>query len=975
MKKRLICLFLCLAMVLVPVLASCSNKDLDDATNAITDNASASAVTLSMWLVTESEVSDEVAVAISEAVNAITRSKFKTSLVMNFLTSDEYATRVTETIAAYEAANGTKVEKETTAASGEQTEAPTDETETNEWGMTTIKYPSLLENQVDIIYIDGEDMFIDYTNKDWLAALDNELAGPSKKINEFVSPTLMSAAKYNGVTYAVPNNNPIGEYTYMLLDRELMDKYHQQVYIYQNMITGFYNRYLYSFLNLVSKLETANYVPIQQSLKNSDGTVKFLSYDKCLELLAHYWSLDPATYTNLKDFSVFGYHYTEADELNRGSIMLGFNSLFTDPTFTADYLKLNEFYINNYFGETEGTAKKPALQFITGDANVLSKYNAQPAGLNESAYLADTKYYAIPVQYPSATPGDIYSNMFGVCKYSKSVSRSMEIITYLNTNADFRNLIQYGVKDVHYRVVENNGVATVQRLTENGVYNMDVFATGNAFIAYPEPNMDADVWEIGKAQNRVSVVDPLLGFNLGIIAETTGTAEQAPTLDSRKGYNFSYSTGYSKEIFEESQILSSWLAQCDAAGDGIYVLHSPVAVNAQNTNNIYYIYNNGGNVKFSAEAIPEYATSVDENGEEVQEQIGFDVALNYKNTSGTAEYELSIVSVYTKKATTYDMICNVDDSEAAFNMTENKTLGEFDIWNTKNYTVDAYESIKMIDIRKNTNLMEWIESLGDWEEIDGTFALTYTKDNGDDTVTRIYAVLHNGLKEVTDVEVLPIGTGDKLALTVNYTTREGAMLDSKTEADYLLSYVRVTTKKDAEVTLEAIKDGKSISVSRVTEATEDPNFTICGNLDTELVKYMYNLDQNIFAEIQKLLDDGDYDAFEQLVTELGMLLTIEEEVSLQQNKFSVLNVSVDEEEGSTVTFNGVTYDWDELHSSILAFTSRSDIKYEDDEDTDADESLWNNPINGRKEEYGLYKTPYGIYYQWLDSYGYMPEDD
>ena len=112
--------------------------------------------------------------------------------------------------------------------------------------------------------------------------------------------------------------------------------------------------------------------------------------------------------------------------------------------------------------------------------------------------------------------------MFGVCAYTVDLSRSMQILTYLTTNVDFRNLIQYGEEDVDYKKIENGNVVTVERLQET--YMMDVFKTGNAFIAYPDPAKDlsADVWEIGKKQNRDALIEPLLNFDFAAAAKATG---------------------------------------------------------------------------------------------------------------------------------------------------------------------------------------------------------------------------------------------------------------------------------------------------------------------------------------------------------------------------------------------------------------------------------------------------------------------
>ena len=234
MKKRLFCLFLCLVMLGSLVLTSCSDKSEDEAKTDIEETASESALTLTMWIVSEEKVSDAAAAAVSDALNSITRSKFKTALVLKYMTEEEYRSTLEATITAYEETKKNEVSVETEAPaeteSGEQAEV-TDETMTNEFGMTVIKYPELIANQVDIIYISGEDMYIDFIDAGWLAELDTELSSSSKKIKEYVSDTLLSAAKLEGTTYAVPNNNIIGEYTALVVNKELCDKYSDEAQI------------------------------------------------------------------------------------------------------------------------------------------------------------------------------------------------------------------------------------------------------------------------------------------------------------------------------------------------------------------------------------------------------------------------------------------------------------------------------------------------------------------------------------------------------------------------------------------------------------------------------------------------------------------------------------------------------------------------------------------------------------------------
>ena len=81
MKKRLTCLLLCFVMLLSLALASCAGETEEEAKENIIDDASDTAITLTMWVVSEEKVEPEAANAVSKAINSITNSKFKTKLL------------------------------------------------------------------------------------------------------------------------------------------------------------------------------------------------------------------------------------------------------------------------------------------------------------------------------------------------------------------------------------------------------------------------------------------------------------------------------------------------------------------------------------------------------------------------------------------------------------------------------------------------------------------------------------------------------------------------------------------------------------------------------------------------------------------------------------------------------------------------------------------------------------------------------
>ena len=112
--------------------------------------------------------------------------------------------------------------------------------------------------------------------------------------------------------------------------------------------------------------------------------------------------------------------------------------------------------------------------------------------------------------------------MFGVTKLSNSTSASMKIVTYLNTNEEFRNLILYGVEGENYvwtdsDVLDANGnpYRVVQRLTKDAedTYVMDALKTGNVALAYTALGEDPLIKQNILNHNFGLKSDFVLGFS------------------------------------------------------------------------------------------------------------------------------------------------------------------------------------------------------------------------------------------------------------------------------------------------------------------------------------------------------------------------------------------------------------------------------------------------------------------------------
>jgi len=693
MNKKLICLTLSILMLLACVFTSCSTaKTGEEDEESTVDN---SAKTIVMWVITDDATTDEAKALVNEEFTKITKAKFKTNVVIKYCTEDEYYEKLEEAIetAQYDIEMQEKHDKElrkylklhkgekdnaeltkdfyveypifekykkVEADEDEDAEPEVTEEETiyNEWGIAEIKYPDPKENQVDIFYLSGYDKYMEYYNSEWLALLGEELTTSSKKLTDYISTSLLNGVQIEGGVYAIPNNVPIGEYTYMMIDKALFDTYYQKIDKVGSVLD------LATFFN-----DVRNYNATAGKTPEDEGYVVPLAstYQECLKMLCWYWDLtytDQSVYNTYFDentgrnyvvkkqyeveiestdaegntttkktvmvaasvqadklyktneqgqyldkdgnvlnysyktdsegawiydekkdtytykeketsiylvdgdghtvtaendlrviedaetamdadgntrptyyysyntdaeFSILGAMMKDASKRSRGSINLGFNALFTNSEYHELYGTLKDYEYQEYYGEVK-EGQSAAVSFVKGDARIKQMYEEDGVYVGEDG----KEYYVVVAEYPEATEEELYGNMFAVYANSNYLPRAMEVITYLNTNKELRNLFQYGIKGQHYELVDEldedgKKIGETARLLSNdqyGIYRMDLEKTGNCFIVTPPESMGADAWTYAKMQNNDSLINPLLGFDFNAL-----TADSDYSLD------------------------------------------------------------------------------------------------------------------------------------------------------------------------------------------------------------------------------------------------------------------------------------------------------------------------------------------------------------------------------------------------------------------------------------------------------------
>lgn len=508
------------------VFTACSSKDATDETDSGT-------TTLTMLVVTEEKVyytDDEYAAlsdaekvtvdmrieqynAVEEEINQITKAKYKTQLDVLYYTEDQYYDILEEKLANTEllvelrdAANKEYKRFQRTERKNGVTdeeivyekfiaqypdhaayiEPPVVETEDEE-EIDVDVYPVAEPDQVDILFIGSYDKYLEYIDKGWLSALDSALkSGVAKKLTSYVYPAFLSAAKTENGYFAIPNNTVVGEYTALLVNKAICDKYSDI-----SQITD-----LHSALSLIE--DVAKY-------EQGVDPVWCDSYRGYTNV--HFWSVDYVsdadgfeTFTiDPEKFSVLGatYNADYTSKLVLSPSYYSFGSILKDQSFVNQLKALKTIEFNGYYG-AENSTNDFAVGVIKG------------SGKDIEAYSED--YYSVIIEYPVATQEDLFSSMFAVSSFTTNVDKCMEIITHLNTNSQFRNLLQYGIKGTNY---ELNDDECANRTSDN-LYVMDVFKTGNMFVAYPDADsgMDQNTWLYAQKQDLDVVANPTLGFEL-----------------------------------------------------------------------------------------------------------------------------------------------------------------------------------------------------------------------------------------------------------------------------------------------------------------------------------------------------------------------------------------------------------------------------------------------------------------------------
>jgi hypothetical protein len=489
MKKRLLSLVLCLAMLL-PTLVLFTSCDQEDEKEPGTIKP----MTIVIAMMTDEKTNEAGIEATEKALNAITEGNLNTHIELKLYTEAEYYAELEKALLARReaVANG-----DASTSLGEVTDVIYDEEKNRE----VTAYPEPYENQIDIFFVDSMAKLESYrlwkqeeaSDKDYaedpglysdslVSTLDEYMEESAPLLSKYLSAGLLNAGKIylqnTGELCAIPSNTIYDSPEYMIIDKELFDSYS-------------YN--MGEVTNLVS-LE--NYL------------VDVVTDHPEITALYNLGSMSMLSLTGKNSAICQG----ATEGVSPDAVGLEPKTMFGSAVFRSSLVSINNYApINGKYPipglDISGAEKgKFAVGFVRANAEEIKAY--------------EKDYYTVMTQKAVITNEQAHGNMFAVSAYTSAADRCLEVINLLQTNKEAHNILVYGQENVTYIVEESTGM--IKRETEGeAVYVMDINKTGNLFLTLPNTDMTerelayaANDWALAKAASRNAFFSAYTGMEL-----------------------------------------------------------------------------------------------------------------------------------------------------------------------------------------------------------------------------------------------------------------------------------------------------------------------------------------------------------------------------------------------------------------------------------------------------------------------------
>ena len=534
MKRRLISMFMVLCMIItaVPLLTGCeSGEGVDDVTHR-------RAVTLVIYYIVEDGTTPEAIEAVQRELSLITEARFTTRIELRGLTASEYEDAIDRAFAAFdeeverqeeaerERRSLERVSREQARADREagiptvRTPRPTEPPRTTALFTERIEYPDVQEDQIDIFFINSDELFLRLADEGRMAQLDDEMNTRAKILREYIHPSVLEVGRHHGRTFAIPTNRVIGEGTWIAVNTRLAEQYGLDTSRIRDWrdLTEWLEEIRENEPN-IAMVEGGPFAPLQWEplipefgpyfpIQATRGqSVVFTPEQMPTEPLPPAATEPPTDeYGNLI-IEESEYEYEEEEEeptippttLPPRPIPARLNMETDSVSVSNQYAAMmwNQFaQLNQHWRDAGLFATSPAPDYVERAAHTIRGTLEDKLMWEAAALYHGFEYEFIMIQRPTANRVELRSAMFAVSVSTPNVGRAMEVVTMLNTNRQFKNIFTYGVQGEHFMFNEDGQIVRL-----NYDYMVDIANTGNKFIADLLAGENPRKWNIGMEHN------------------------------------------------------------------------------------------------------------------------------------------------------------------------------------------------------------------------------------------------------------------------------------------------------------------------------------------------------------------------------------------------------------------------------------------------------------------------------------------
>lgn len=300
----------------------------------------------------------------------------------------------------------------------------------------------------------------------------DELLDTVPALKNSVPQVAWDGAKYKDHIYAVPNMQVMNYTVAVQFKKDLVDKYNFDV----------------SSVKHINDIE-----PFLEQVKNGE----------------------PSLYPYRTNYGITPWICSEYETIN-GDVAIDIDDgskafmRYDTPEFKEGVYKMHDWFKKGYI--------RPDVASVTDDTQ---DYNAGKYAVSLSTWKpgqeeivkASLGYEVVyaKLNAPYVTIGAGTGAMTGISKKCKNPELAIKAIELVNTDKDLYNLICFGLKDVHYKLTDEN---KVQYIDGSGYAPKADWKFGNQFNALLLDGQQDDLWEVTQAENDGAKPSPLLGFSL-----------------------------------------------------------------------------------------------------------------------------------------------------------------------------------------------------------------------------------------------------------------------------------------------------------------------------------------------------------------------------------------------------------------------------------------------------------------------------